>query len=65
MNSQMSFDQLRHAIGAVMGPLCALLIWLIPVSGISESAHHLLAIMWNLPIPCYFCFWVVSCWQRE
>ena len=45
MNSQMSFDQLRHAIGAVMGPLCALLIWLIPVSGISESAHHLLAIM--------------------
>lgn len=29
----------------VLGPLCALLIWLMPIEGISESAHHMLAIM--------------------
>ena len=29
----------------VLGPLCALLIWMMPIEGISESAHHMLAIM--------------------
>ena len=29
----------------VMGPLCALLIWLMPIEDISASAHHMLAIM--------------------
>ena len=31
--------------GAVMGPLCALMLWLMPIDGLSEQAHHLLAVM--------------------
>lgn len=28
-----------------MGPLCAIVLWLTPIEGVSEAAHHLLAIM--------------------
>ena len=39
------FERLRHVVGAVLGPLCALLIWFMPISGMDEAAHHLLAIL--------------------
>ena len=32
-------------IGAVLGPLCALLVWLTPIEGINTAQHTLLAIM--------------------
>lgn len=40
-----SFDQRRRTVGALLGPLCALGLWLLPIGGISDEAHHLLAIM--------------------
>ncbi len=40
-----SFDRKRHIVGAIMGPLCALLVWLTPIEALSPEAHHLLAIM--------------------
>ena len=40
-----SFDEKRHIIGAILGPLCAIIIWFIPIHGLSNPAHHLLAIM--------------------
>ena len=45
MNSKESrFDQMRSLVGAVMGPLCAVLLWIMPIQGIEEPAHHLLAV---------------------
>lgn len=40
-----SFDNKRRAIGAVLGPLCAIVLWMTPIEGINMEAHHLLAIM--------------------
>ena len=40
-----SFDRKRHLTGAVLGPLCAILLWFLPINGLSEPAHHLLAVM--------------------
>ena len=40
-----SFDNKRRIVGAVLGPLCAILLWMLPIQGINEEAHHLLAIM--------------------
>ena len=40
-----SFDQKRHIAGAILGPLCAIMLWLLPIEGINSEAHHLLAIM--------------------
>ena len=40
-----SFDNKRRAVGAIIGPLCAILLWMLPIQGINEEAHHLLAIM--------------------
>ena len=55
---QSSFDKKRRIIGAVCGPICALLIWFTPIAGLSPEAHKLLAIvtlvaMWWItePIP--------------
>ena len=45
MKTESGFEKLRKRIGMVLGPLCALLIWMMPIEGISESAHHMLAIM--------------------
>lgn len=39
------FERLRKFTGAILGPLCMLLIWFMPIDGISEQAHHLLAVM--------------------
>ena len=40
-----SFDKKRRAAGALLGPLCAVVLWMLPIEGINEEAHHLLAIM--------------------
>ena len=40
-----SFDDKRRAVGALLGPLCAVVLWLLPIAGISEAAHHMLAVM--------------------
>ena len=45
MKTESGFEKMRKRIGMVMGPLCALLIWLMPIEDISASAHHMLAIM--------------------
>ena len=39
------FELIRKAIGAVFGPLCTVLIWFLPIAGLSALAHHLLAVM--------------------
>lgn len=39
------FDRRRKIIGAVCGPICALLVWLTPIEALSPEAHKLLAIM--------------------
>ena len=38
-------EQVRKATGLIIGPLCAVILWLMPIAGLSEQAHHLLAIM--------------------
>ena len=40
-----SFDRKRRMIGAICGPICALLVWLTPIASLSPEAHKLLAIM--------------------
>jgi sodium-dependent dicarboxylate transporter 2/3/5 len=39
------FDRRRRLIGAVCGPICALLVWLTPIGSLSVEGHKLLAIM--------------------
>ena len=45
MSNDGRFENLRKMVGVVLGPLCAVLIWFIPISGLSTPAHHLLAVM--------------------
>ena len=40
-----AFDRKRHIVGWIFGPLCALLVYLIPIAGLSPEAHKLLAIV--------------------
>ena len=40
-----SSEQIRRLVGAVAGPLCAAILWLMPIDGLSDQAHHLLAVM--------------------
>jgi len=42
-----SFDRKRHVFGAIFGPLCALLVYFLPIAGLAENpeAHKLLAIV--------------------
>lgn len=40
-----SFDRKRHVIGAFLGPICALLVWLTPIEALTPESHKLLAIM--------------------
>ena len=44
-NLDSKFDRRRRVIGAICGPVCALLVWLTPISGLSPTAHNLLAVM--------------------
>ena len=39
------FDRRRRLMGAICGPICALLVWITPIGGLSPEAHHLLAVM--------------------
>ena len=43
--SSTSFDKNRHIAGAVLGPLCALAVWMLPIAGLDAAQHKLLAIM--------------------
>ena len=45
MKKDTSFDRKRHIFGAIMGPLCALLIWITPISSLDLEQHRLLAVM--------------------
>lgn len=52
------FDRRRRIIGAIFGPICAILVWITPISALSPEAHKLLAIvtlvaMWWItePVP--------------
>ena len=45
MAEKTSFDRKRHIYGAILGPLCALLIWVTPIEGLDGPQHRLLAIM--------------------
>ena len=45
VNPDSKFDRRRRICGAIFGPICALLVWITPISGLSVEAHHLLAIM--------------------
>ena len=44
-NQDSSFDRKRHIVGAILGPLCAFLVWITPIEALTPEAHHLLAIM--------------------
>ena len=44
-NNDSKFDRRRRIIGAICGPICALLVWLTPIAGLSPEAHHLLAVV--------------------
>ena len=43
--AELAFDSRRRRIGMVCGPICALLVFLSPIDGLSLEAHKLLAIM--------------------
>ena len=45
MKQETSFDSKRHLAGAILGPLCALLIWVSPIESLTVEQHRLLAIM--------------------
>lgn len=40
-----TFDSRRRAIGAILGPIVAIFLWVLPIDALSDPAHHLLAIM--------------------
>ncbi|MCR5132088.1 MAG: DASS family sodium-coupled anion symporter [Prevotella sp.] len=44
-HKEAAFDRKRHIFGAIMGPICALLVYLTPIAGLSPEAHKLLAIV--------------------
>lgn len=44
-NKDSSFDRKRRLIGAICGPICAILVWITPIAGLSPEGHKLLAIM--------------------
>ena len=42
-------ERLRKSVGAILGPLCAVVLWFMPIDGLAEQAHHLLALM-SMPL---------------
>ena len=40
-----SFDSKRRVVGAILGPVAAIIVWMMPIGSLSVTAHHLLAIM--------------------
>ncbi len=49
------FDRLRHSIGFALGPLVALVVYLLPMRGLEKPAHLLAAVL----------SWVVVWWISE
>ena len=45
MSEKKTFEQWRHIVGAICGPVAAILLWFTPIGGLSDPAHHLLAVM--------------------
>ena len=47
LTQESSFDRKRHLIGAIFGPICALLVYFLPIAGLADNpeAHKLLAIV--------------------
>ncbi len=43
--NESSFDHKRRIVGAIGAPICALLVWLTPIAGLSPEAHKLLSIV--------------------
>lgn len=43
--AELAFDRKRRSIGFVCGPICAILVFMTPIAGLSIAAHKLLAIM--------------------
>ena len=39
------FEQLRQKTGLILAPLVLVMLWVIPFQGLSEPAHHLLAVL--------------------
>ena len=39
------FERVRQRTGFVLGPALALVLWLVPIAGLNDAAHHLLAIL--------------------
>ena len=39
------FDQKRRLIGAILGPIVAIIVWFLPIEALSVPAHRLLSIM--------------------
>ena len=44
-NQDSSFDRKRRITGAICGPICAFLVFITPIAGLSPQAHTLLSIM--------------------
>ena len=42
--AELAFDRNRRSIGLVCGPICAILVFMTPIAGLSLAAHKLLAI---------------------
>ncbi|MGN0068462.1 MAG: SLC13 family permease [Prevotella sp.] len=45
LDEDSAFDRKRRIIGAICGPICAILVWFTPIADLSPEAHKLLAIM--------------------
>ena len=45
VNNDSRFDAKRRIIGAICGPICAFLVYITPISGLTPQAHTLLAVM--------------------
>ena len=39
INPDSKFDRNRRYAGAVFGPICALLVWITPIGGLTPEAH--------------------------
>ena len=37
MEQVSGFDKKQHIIGAIVGPICALLVWFLPLSGLDAA----------------------------
>lgn len=45
LSREAAFDRRRHIFGAILGPICGLLVYFIPIADLSPEAHKLLAIV--------------------